>query len=258
MSSLTGNMQTGNPVFHMAMDQGTIYQDWAQSERRSTTMTVEGTALKALGLLVVLTICAAVSWTQVQNQTLSGGLLIGSAIGGLIVGLVTSFKPTLAPFTAPLYAALEGFFLGAVSNLFEQRYPGIATQAVGLTFAVMFIMLGLYSFRVIRVTDQLARAIVAATGALALVYLVTFVLGLFGVMVPSIFAYGPIGIAMSVFVVGLAAFNLLLDFDFIERSASQGAPKSMEWFGAFGLMVTLVWLYLEILRLLAKLQSNRD
>ncbi len=258
MSSLTSNMKTGNPVFNMAMDEGTIYGDWARTERRSTAMTVEGTALKALGLLVVLTICAAVSWTQSSNQTLSGGLLIGSAIGGMIVGLITSFKPTLAPFTAPLYAALEGFFLGAISNLFEMRFPGIAAQAVGLTFAVMFIMLGLYSFRVIRVTDQLTRAIVAATGAVCLVYFVTFLLGMFGVMVPSIFSHGPIGIAMSVLVVGLAAFNLLLDFDFIERSAAQGAPKSMEWFGAFGLMVTLVWLYLEILRLLAKLQSNRD
>ncbi|MEO6810935.1 MAG: Bax inhibitor-1/YccA family protein, partial [Isosphaeraceae bacterium] len=143
-----------------------------------------------------------------------------------------------------------------ISNLFNQRYPGIATQAVGLTFGVLFVMLFLYGSRIIKVTQKLVVGIVAATGAVALLYIVTMVLSLFHIQVPFIFGAGPIGIGFSLFVVGLAAFNLLLDFDVIERGAATGAPKYMEWYGAFGLMVTLIWLYLEILRLLAKLQSR--
>ncbi len=253
MSSIP-NMKTGNPAFTMA---GDVFQDWAYADRRASTMTVAGTAYKALGLLIILTVTAAISWTQVNNATLSGGLMMGALIGGLILGFATVFKPTWAPITAPLYAACEGFFLGALSNLFNQRYPGIATQAVSLTFATLFVMLLIYGTRLIRVTDGLIRAVVAATGAIALVYLVTIVLGFFGVSVPFIFGSGPIGIAFSLFVVGLAAFNLLLDFDFIENQSRAGAPKHLEWYGAFGLMVTLIWLYLEILRLLAKLQDRR-
>lgn len=256
VSSLFGKMETGNPAFQAVS--GTIFDDWARTDRRVATMTVTGTAYKALALLAVLTVCAAVSWTQMENGAISGGLLIGSALVGFVIALLTCFNPTWAPYTSPVYAACQGFFLGAISNVYEQNYGnGIAFQAVGLTFATMFVMLFLYASRIVRVTDGLARAIIAATGAVALVYLVSIVLRLFGVAVPFIHGAGPIGIAFSVFVVGLAAFNLLLDFDFIERQSARGAPKTMEWYGAFGLMVTLIWLYLEILRLLAKLQSDR-
>ncbi len=257
VSSIFGNTKTGNPAFRAAS--GTIFDDWAHADRRVSTMTVAGTAYKALALLVVLTICAAISWSQVENGTISRGLLVGSMIVGMVVALATIFRPTWAPYTSPLYAAAEGFFLGAISNIFEKMYgQGIAFQAVGLTFATLFVMLVLYSTRTIRVTDQLTRIIVGATGAVALVYIVSMLLNMFGMHVPYIHSSGPIGIGFSVFVVGLAAFNLLLDFDFIETQSRRGAPKSMEWYGAFGLMVTLIWLYLEILRLLAKLQSNRD
>ncbi len=253
--SILGNMKTGNPAFTAVP--GTVFQDWAAVDRRSTTMTVTGTATKALALLAVLAACAAVAWTQADKAMISRGMVGGAVIGGLVFAFATIFKPTWAPYTAPLYAACQGFFLGAVSNIINQQFPGIAIQAVGLTFGVMFLMLTIYATRIIRVTDQLTRAIVAATGAIALLYLVTMALGFFGIRVPFIFGAGPIGIAFSLFVVGLAAFNLLLDFDFIERQAAYGAPKRMEWYGAFGLMVTLIWLYLEILRLLMKLQSDR-
>jgi uncharacterized YccA/Bax inhibitor family protein len=196
-----------------------------------------------------------VAWSQVNNQTLSQGMLIGALIGGLVLAFATIFKPTWAPYTGPLYAACQGFFLGAVTNIVNQFYPGIAVQAVSLTFGVTFLMLFLYGTRIIRVTDKLAAGIAAATGAIFLVYLATWVLGFFGVRVPYIHESGMIGIGFSVFVVGLAAFNLLLDFAFVERGAYQGAPKYMEWYAAFGLMVTLIWLYMEILRLLMKLQD---
>lgn len=249
MSSLPA--KTGNPAFS-----GTIYDDWARADLRGQAMTVQGTALKALVLLAILTATASVSWTQAGRGELNVMLVIGSGIAGFVLALATIMRKTWAPITAPLYAACQGLFLGAISNLFNQRYPGIATQAVGLTFGVLFIMLFLYGTRIIKVTDKLVMGIVAATGAVALLYLVTLILGFFHIQVPFIFGAGPIGIGFSLFVVGLAAFNLLLDFDVIERGAATSAPKFMEWYGAFGLMVTLIWLYLEILRLLAKLQSR--
>jgi uncharacterized YccA/Bax inhibitor family protein len=185
-------------------------------------------------------------------------VMIGSAILGFIVAMVTIFKPTWAATTAPIYAAVEGVFLGALSSMIEARgYRGIALQAVSLTMGTLFVMLVLYSTRIIKVTQRLTTGIIAATGAVALLYFVTIILSFFHISVPFIHSAGPIGIAFSLFVVALAAFNLLLDFDYIEKSAAHGAPKSMEWYGAFGLIVTLVWLYLEILRLLQKLQDRR-
>jgi uncharacterized YccA/Bax inhibitor family protein len=246
-------MRTGNPAFTMG---GNIFQDWAAADARRTSMTVSGTATKAVGMLVLLTISAGIAWTQMNEQTISGGMLIGSVIGGLVFAMATCFKPNWAPVTAPLYAIAEGFFLGAISNLFNQRYPGIAVQAVSLTFSTMFVMLFMYSTRIIRVTDQLRSMVVAATGGVLLVYVVSWILGFFGVQVPFLHGNGLVSIGVSVVIVGIAAFNLLLDFDFIETQSAHGAPKSMEWYGAFGLMVTLVWMYLEILRLLAKLQSR--
>ena len=167
--------------------------------------------------------------------------------------------------TAPIYAAVEGVFLGAISQIVELKYGdrvsgagGIVMQAVSLTGGVLFVMMFVYATRIIRVTEKLQMAIVAATGALALFYIVSMVLSMFGFgTMPVVFTASPMGIGFSLFVVGLAAFNLLLDFDFIEKSAQHEAPKYMEWYGAFGLMVTLIWLYMEILRLLMKLADRR-
>jgi uncharacterized YccA/Bax inhibitor family protein len=258
VSSFSGRLKTGNPAFTMAS--GTIFDDWARADRRPTTMTVAGTAYKALALLAILTACAAVSWTRIQDGRMSQGLFFGSMIAGMIVGFATILKPAWAPVTAPIYAACEGFLLGAISLFFDAAYKGLVVQAVGLTFGVLFLMLFLYSSKLIRVTDRLRIAVVSATGAVFLFYMITWLLSLFGFgMARSIlYGNGVLGIGLSVVVVGIAAFNLLLDFDFIEQRARYGAPKAMEWYGAFGLMVTLIWLYLEILRLLAKLQSNRD
>jgi len=252
-------LQSSNPAFNE-----NLLSHFDQAGTRSTTMTVTGTAIKSFVLLGLLMTSAAWSYNEATNGNLGGGLLIGSAIGGMILGFVTIMKPGIAGWTAPVYSVLEGIFLGAISQQVDMqvisRYPagsGIAIQAVALTGATMFTMLFLYTTRIIRVTNQLASAIVAATGAIALVYLVSILARVFGYNLPFIHDSGVVGIGFSVFVVGLAAFNLLLDFDFIERSSAAGMPKSMEWYGAFGLMVTLVWLYLEVLRLLRKLQDRR-
>ncbi|MFO0960893.1 MAG: Bax inhibitor-1/YccA family protein [Isosphaeraceae bacterium] len=250
MSSLP--MKSGNPV--LSED---VFSQWAAADRRATVMTIEGTAGKALILLAILVGTAAIAWNQAHEASpATPFLMFGGLIGGLILALVTTFKPTWSPVTAPMYAACEGLVLGSISAFFNAKYQGIVAEAVGLTFGVMFLMLAIYVTRLIRVTPKLAAAIMAATGAVCLVYLATWILGFFGVAIPYIHQGGAIGIGFSLFVVGIAAFNLLLDFDMIERGAASEAPKFMEWYGAFGLMVTLVWLYLEILRLLSKLRDR--
>jgi uncharacterized YccA/Bax inhibitor family protein len=235
--------------------------------RRSTTMTVEGTVGKTSVLLAVLAATAIWSWNATAAGQLAFGVLLGSLLGAVVVAIITISRPTAAPWSAPIYAALEGIFLGSFSQMIDVRYGvtvrgvalnGIALQAIGLTCGVMFVMLFVYATRLIRVTDKLRAAIVMATGALCMFYLVAVVLQFFGVMMPLVFSSSIYGVGFSLFVVGLAAFNLLLDFDFIEHCVRSGAPKYMEWYGAFGLMVTLVWLYLEILRLLRKLADQRD
>ncbi|MBX6315249.1 MAG: Bax inhibitor-1/YccA family protein [Isosphaeraceae bacterium] len=246
-------IQSGNPAFA-----GTIFEQWARADRRGYVMTVEGTALKSLLLLIILTATAAWSWTQAGQGEINVALLIGSGIGALIVGFATVFNPRWAPVSAPIYAGLEGVLLGAISNLVDQRYPGIAVQAVALSFGTLFCMLCVYVTGLIRVTDKLIAGVTAATGAIALVYLVSWILGFFGIAVPFLYSSSPLGIGFSLLVVALAAFNLLLDFDVIEKGARYEAPKFMEWYGAFGLMVTMIWLYLEILRLLAKLRERED
>jgi uncharacterized YccA/Bax inhibitor family protein len=246
-------LQTSNPAFSQ-----TFAQNFDYADARSTTMTVQGTAMKSFVLLAIVMFTAAFSWIQTeQDPSLIGPLRIGSLLGAMVFFFMTVFKPTWAAWTSPLYAAFEGVFLGMISRLVELRYPGIAIQAVGLTCAVTFVMLFIYVTGIIKVTGQLVTGIVAATGGIALLYMATYVLGFFGIRIPFIFEAGPIGIAFSVFVVGLAAFNLLLDFDYIDRGAQAGLSKRMEWYGAFGLMVTLIWLYLEVLQLLAKLNSRR-
>ena len=182
-------------------------------------------------------------------------LMLG-VIGGFIAALVTIFKKSWAPVTAPIYALLEGLVLGGISAITEVKFPGVPMQAVGLTFGTLVALLLVYRAGIIKVTDNFRLGVIAATGGIALFYLATMIMGFFGVRFPTVFGTGPVGIAISVFVVIVAALNLVLDFDLIERGAQMGAPKYMEWYGAFALMVTLIWLYLEILRLLSKLRSR--
>jgi uncharacterized YccA/Bax inhibitor family protein len=183
-------------------------------------------------------------------------MLIGG-LGGFIMAMVTIFKKEWSGVTAPIYALLEGLFLGSISAMLELRFPGIAIEAVALTFGTCFCLLLAYRSGLIRATEKFKLGIVAATGGIALVYVVSMVIGFFGVRVPYIYGSGPIGILFSLFVVVIAALNLILDFNFIEQGVSRGAPKYMEWYSAFGLMVTLIWLYLEIIRLLSKLRDRR-
>ncbi|QDV32670.1 Bax inhibitor-1/YccA family protein [Tautonia plasticadhaerens] len=246
-------METSNPVFS-----DTIFNDWAREATRTNTMTVRGTASKCFLALAILTAAAAWVWGLGEKGGLQAVQMwtIGGAIVGLVLALLTAFVTKLAPYTTPVYAAAEGAFLGGISFWFNTMYPGIAFNAMALTFAVLFVMLALYTSRIIPVTEKLRMGIVAATGAVFLVYMLSFVLSFFGISMPLVHDASPWGIGFSVVVVGIAAFNLLLDFDFIERGSQAGAPKAMEWYGAFGLLVTLVWLYISILRLLAQLQSR--
>jgi uncharacterized YccA/Bax inhibitor family protein len=229
---------------------------------------VQGTVGKTFALLAILSATAIWSWNATASGDLAFGALLASMLGGFVFAMITIFKPSAAPWTAPIYAALEGVFLGSLSQVIDVRYSGIevrhvpldgiAMQAASLTVGVLFVMLFLYGARIIRVTDKLRAGIIMATGALCMFYFVAVLLSFFHVQVPLLFSSTPYGIGFSLFVVGLAAFNLLLDFDFIERAAHAGAPKYMEWYGAFGLLVTLVWLYLEILRLLRKMADQRS
>lgn len=228
-------------------------------------MTVNGAVQKTAILLAIAVLTAAFAWFQSMSATVPVGaepmyaptlwMPVGF-IGGFVVAMVTIFKQDWAPVTAPLYAALEGLALGSVSALFEQAFPGIVFQAMTGTFGTLAALLLAYQSGLIRVTERFRMGLVAATGGIALVYLAGFVMNLFGAQMPMIHGNGLVGIGFSVVVVVVAALNLVLDFDFIEKGAQYGAPKYMEWYGAFGLMVTLVWLYLEILRLLAKLRGR--
>lgn len=216
-------------------------------------MTISG-AVNKTGILLICAVATSIwSWNRFLDspQTALPLLAIGG-IGGFIVALVTIFKKEWSPMTAPLYALLEGLVMGSVSAMYEMRLHGIVIQAVGLTFGVLFALLLAYRSGLIRATENLRLGIVAATGGIALFYLVQFALGFFGIHFAAVNGSGTIGIGFSLFVVVIAALNLVLDFDFIERGAEARAPKYMEWYAAFGLMVTLIWLYLEILRLLSK------
>ena len=214
-------------------------------------MTLQGTVNKTGFALLVVVAGAAITW-----NTGTPLLMIVGVLGGLVVGLVTAFKKEWAPYTTLPYAFLEGLFLGGVSRMYEQQYSGIVPLAVGLTLGTLAALLLAYTSRLIRVTENFRLGVLAATGGIALFYVVSMVLGFFGIRIPYIHQSGPIGILFSLVVVGIAAMNLVLDFDFIERGSAVGAPKFMEWYGAFGLLVTLVWLYLELLRLLSKIMGK--
>jgi len=243
-------MRTSNPALNDQAFRG-------EHAAFGDAMTLQGTVNKTGVLLICTVATAAWAWNQFNHAPQSvGPLAMIGAIGGLIVALVTIFKKTWAPITAPLYGLLEGLVLGSVSALLDMRYHGIAIQAVSLTFGTLVVLLLAYRSGLIPVTDKFRLGIVAATGGIALLYLLEILLGFFGIRFATINGAGPIGIGFSVFVVIIAALNLVLDFDFIENGVRAGAPKYMEWYAAFGLMVTLIWLYFEILRLLSKLRSR--
>lgn len=238
-------MKSGNPVLREST--------FANARPGTGAMTLDGVVNKT-GILLLLCM-GAFCFTWFQPTPAVGWIALGG-IAGLVIGLTTCFVPRISPWTSPVYAICEGLFLGGISAIFEQRFQFIAAQAAALTFGTLVIMLTLYKTRIIRVTETFKSVVIAATCAIALLYIVCIVLRLFGTSMPYIHSSGPIGIGFSLFVVGLAALNLLLDFDFIEQGVASGAPKYLEWYAGFSLLVTLVWLYLELLRLLAKLRGR--
>jgi uncharacterized YccA/Bax inhibitor family protein len=247
-------MKTSNPVLN-----GDTFRrvGFATDEM----MTISGTVNKTGILMLCALATAAWTWNRFLNspdpQTVAPMLLLGG-IGGFIFALVTVFKKEWSAVTAPAYALLEGLVLGGLSAMLELRFPGIAMQAVGLTFGTLIALLVAYRAGIIRATEKFTLGVIAATGGIAVFYLLTMILGFFGVHFNSVFGSGPLGIGISVVITIVAALNLILDFAFIENGARAGAPKYLEWYGAFGLMVTLIWLYMEILRLLSKVRGRND
>jgi uncharacterized YccA/Bax inhibitor family protein len=257
-------MKTSNPALGSKTFQnlpgsgygGTAYGGTIDAAAR---MTLGGTVHKTGVLLVCAMATAAWVWhlfLQSRDMSDVAPYLMVGAFGGFIMAMVTVFKKEWSPVTAPLYALLEGLVLGGLSAIFDFRYPGIAFQAVGLTFGTLFVLLLAYSSGMIKVTQKFRLGVIAATGGIMLFYFAEMILGFFHVQFLAVNGSGPLGIGISLFVVVIAALNLVLDFDFIEQGVAYGAPKYMEWYGAFGIMVTLVWLYLEILRLLSKFRSR--
>jgi len=267
-------MRTGNPALGAktfekyraaagagpaVMDAGTGATGDPATAAGSQRMTLQGTVNKSLFLILLVVLTGGYVWNlffqNPDQPDLVMPWMIGGLIGGFIVAIVTAFKHTWAPVLAPVYAALEGLALGGISAIFEARFPGIVMQAVGLTVGVFIALLMAYTSGLIKPTENFKLGVFAATGGIALLYLVNVGMRMFGFGgMGFIHDSGPIGIGFSVFVVIIASMNLVLDFDFIEEGAIQGAPKYMEWYAAFGLLVTLVWLYIEILRLLSKLR----
>jgi uncharacterized YccA/Bax inhibitor family protein len=248
--------KSGNPVLGEKAFRGlTLSGDSADR------MTIQGTMNKT-GLLMLLVLAGAYyTWDMFAKGQNVQMFMIGGMIGGFILALVTVFKKEWAPYTAPAYALMQGLFLGAISSMynyaFAEKMPNIITNAVGLTVSVGIAMFLLYHFRVIKVTEKFRSIIVMATVGIMLFYLIVIIARLFGANVGFMHDSSPLGIGLSLFIIGIAALNLLLDFDMIEQGSAAGAPKYMEWFGGFALLVTLIWLYLEILRLLSRFASSK-
>ena len=235
-----------------------VFSKAAAASTGEEPMTIGKTVVASFALLAILVIAGAIAWDQIDplGEEIPIWYWVGLG-GGIVVAIATIFRPRWAPFTAPVYAALEGLVVGGISRIFEFEFDGIVLQAILLTLGVFGVMLLLYATRIIKVTENFRLGVIAATGAIMLTYLVDIGLrAFFDANVPFIHDTGPWGIAISVVIVIVAALNLVLDFDFIERGADQRAPGYMSWYAAFGLLVTLVWLYLEILRLLAKARSS--
>ena len=250
--------RSSNPV----LKENTFRRDYSY---QSEAMTINGTINKTALMLLIVIAAAIFVWNKffaaIQVNPEGGAAavmpwVIGGGIGGLITALVTAFRPKSSGISAPIYAIFEGLLLGGISALFESMYPGLVMRAVLLTLAVFFAMLFLYRSGIIKVTQKLKMGIFAATAGIAVVYLVSFIGGLFGMEFSFLHGNSNLSIGISLVIVAVAALNLVLDFSFIEEAAGAGAPKYMEWYGAFGLRVTLIWLYLEILRLLSKLASR--
>lgn len=219
-------------------------------------MTISGTINKTILLFLLLIASAMVTWWMAFNGMNPILPAIGGAIVGLVLVVISAFKPQYSGYLAPGYALFEGLFIGGVSAIFEAQYPGIVIQAVGATFVTFGVCLGLYRFQIVKVTEQFKSIVVAATLAIATYYLISWLFSMFTSFEPVHYGNSIFSIGISVFVIVIAALNLFLDFDRIEQGVQQKMPKYMEWFGAMGLMITLVWLYVEFLRLLSKLSSK--
>jgi len=245
-------MRTSNPT----LSPSTFDQPLAAGAER---MTIQGAVNKTALLLAIVTLTAAFAWNRfTQNPAQAMPLVLIGSIGGLVMALITTFKKEWSAVTAPIYALLQGLAIGTISAIYEAQFGGIVLQAAMLTFGTLFALLAAYRSGWIRATEKFKLGVVAATGGIFVMYLVTWVLGMFGVNTSFLSGNGLLSIGISVFVVVIAALNLVLDFDMIEQGAKLGAPKYLEWYAGFSLLVTLVWLYIEILRLLAKLNSRRN
>ena len=252
-------MKTSNPALGDETFRRLAGSGYGGTIDAADRMTLNGTVHKTGILLVCALATAAWTWhlfLQSRDMSAVAPMMLLGGIGGFIAAMVTIFKKEWSPATAPIYALLEGLFLGGTSAMFDVRYPGIGIQAVGLTFGTLFVLLLAYSARIIRVTQKFRLGVIAATGGIMVFYLAQMLLGFFGVHFSAVNGSGMLGIGISLFIVAIAALNLVLDFDFIEQGVAYGAPRYMEWYGAFGIMVTLVWLYLEILRLLSKMRDR--
>ncbi len=246
--------KSGNPT----LTQKIFDKSYTNEAELNGVMSVRGTINKFGFMMLMVIGAAAYTWhlNEALKQDTMNTLLYVGLFGGLICGFAISFKPTWAPYLAPAYGLLEGFFIGGISaimnEIFAKSYPGLVMQAVGLTFGVSIAMFILYNFRIIKATEKFKSVIIAATLGIAIFYGLTMLLRLFNITIPFMYDSSLLGIGLSLFVVAIAALNLILDFDMIEQGAEQGAPKYMEWYGAFGLLVTIVWLYIEILKLLSR------
>jgi len=252
-------MRFGNPALSTNTFADFRANVGARERELNSVMTVQGTVNKTGFLLILCAATYALAWNMVLQRGVEiVPIFMGVGfIGGLIAALITIFFKKASPFTAPVYALLEGLGLGAISIMFEQRFPGIPMWAVVGTFAVLFSMLTLYKLKIIRVTERFRTVIMVAMMGIVLLYMAQFILGFFNTGIPLVFGSGWVGIGVSIAIVGVASFSLAHDFDFIEKGAEAKAPKYMEWYGAFGVMLGLVWRYLELLKLLSKL-SSRD
>lgn len=247
-------LKSGNPALHERTFEKSIVIN------ESEVMTERGTLNKFFLLCLLVIASASFTWSAAfQGKDITSWIWIG-ALGGLVVAIVTTFKPVWASFLAPIYALLQGLFVGGISayysHAFEKVAPGIIMQAVALTFGTVIAMFFLYRFQVIKATQRFKSVLITATMGIGIFYLLAMGLRFFGIDIPFLHQGSTLGIIFSLVVVGVAALNLILDFDMIESGVAMGAPKYMEWYGAFGLIVTIVWLYLEILRLLGKLNSR--
>jgi uncharacterized YccA/Bax inhibitor family protein len=248
MSRRRSFFESSNPV----MTEKAFQQSAGTLVQGGETMTVNGAVNKTLILTGILLLTTVFSYANPNPILMWGG-----AIGGFIVVIFSVFKPQYSKITAPIYAALEGLFVGGISAIYAAAFNGIIFQAVSITMAILFMMLFLYKSGIIKVTKSFRTGVIMATGAVFLVYLVSMVLRMFGIQIPFLHSGGMIGIGISVVIIGIASLNLLLDFDNFEKGEQYGAPTYMEWFSAMGLLITLIWLYLEVLRLVAML-SGRD